>query len=178
MKRLALIFALAVTALPLVADTEAYHYGVGPVKLENKDLRQLSHNGPVSLKDVVVQDALNVNGTVIAEKSSFNMVNVNGRVELNDVVVRGAIRIHGVLEADKSVFQKPLSVAGNKIVLSDCVTVDIDMDGDNSVIHLKDGTVVSGNIEFSEGHGKIFKDEQSIISGHVTGGTIEKVKGN
>lgn len=141
----------------------------------------ISANGPVTLKDTIVKQAAQVNGTMDAEKGIFNQLTVNGDVKLKDSRVQGLTDINGQLQAINTTFQDTIQLSANSASLADSQTADITIDdsGDGivspQVLTITGKSVVDGDITFTAKDGIVKLAATAKITGKVIGGKLEKL---
>lgn len=142
-------------------------------------VESIQEHGSIILEGTRVLGLARVNGNLTASESAIGSLQVNGQVDLKNCVVNDGASIKGSLIADKTKFQKELSVASQKIILSAC-SVDSLMirevkgyDG-LQVIDLRSGTKINGPIVVESGHGEIWLSSGSEISDQVSGAIVVK----
>lgn len=168
------LFGAAYAENPCQSSSGPY----GPMSCSGGITPSISANGPVTITDTIVEQGVQVNGVLTAEKAVFGSLTVNGKVTFHRVLVKGTSAITGDLNAHKSNFQDTLTISTNTVHLAACHTADIIIDnsGDGivspQVLELADGTVVDGNVTFKADDGIVKMGPHSKITGKVIGGKV------
>lgn len=154
----------------------------GPMTCSGGITASVSANGPVTMTDTIVQNDTQVNGTLDAEKATFNNLTVNGKVVLHDSLIKGLTDINGDLKAFKSNFSDTLTLSTNGVELYATHTADIIIDNSGSgivspqTLTLKEGSLVDGNVTFKAEDGIVYVGPKSSIIGKVIGGKIVHIE--
>ncbi len=138
---------------------------------------KLTINGKAKLgPDTFAEDSITVNGTLEASGTSFQSeLVVNGPSKLEQCKINHTSHFSGVVNAIGSQFFKDLKLRTHKSSFSNCkldtMTVQEIPFVTKQVIHLKNGSLVAGDVTFESGHGEVVIDESSNVQGMVYGGT-------
>ncbi|MBL0941135.1 MAG: hypothetical protein IBJ00_00135 [Alphaproteobacteria bacterium] len=133
----------------------------GPMNAEDARFKNLVVNGPCNLKGSFINEAV-----------------LNGPVKVQKVTVTGKIEINGPLKARDSHFKGPISIAARKITFEGSDATNLELrtsrnaeDKKGQIVILKN-SIISGNITFEEGNGKVFLTRGSKVKGQVKGGQL------
>lgn len=145
----------------------------------------------VSLVNTDIAKELVVNGTLTATNSRLNKVSINGKATIANSVVNDDIFINGKLTIDKVVIKKNL-IGHGELVANNSQIITIDMEAKsiilndttvssirarefkNTTIYLRNGSVVTGDIIFDTGRGRVIIDKESKVKGSITGKAVKK----
>lgn len=156
-------------------NKSGYAYGVQKYGHETVDTIQT--NGSIILDGTNVLDAVSVNGSLNAEKSSIGSLVVNGQATLKNCLVNNTTIINGSLNADNTRFQKELSIASQRITLKACyvgslVVREVNGDDRTQIIDLRSGTKIAGPIIVESGNGEVWISSNSEILDQVSGAKV------
>lgn len=136
-------------------------------------LESLKVYGGAQLKGTIILRHLDVYGELKANDAKIGSLAVYGAAELTDCTIKHETAIHGSLAATDSKFQGPLFITSTKIVLSGCTTESIVIGKDTpnayTIVELKNGTVVKGDLTFENGLGEVIQPEGTKILGKIQG---------
>lgn len=163
----------------------------GPADLKMVKTKSLTVYGPLIYQDLTVTGKASLKGPAKGEKSKFNTISIKGPfkgekvivgslsawgpVWLKEFTIEGATDVHGPLRAEKGVFQD--FIAGSKnggetVELNEVVAKNIVINEGTKeeILMLSGNTVISGNVIFKSGRGRIEKKgENIVIQGKIEG---------
>jgi hypothetical protein len=148
----------------------------GPAEFEDITTSQgIEVTGPTKGKNIK-SSSLTVTGPLKVENLSTNSLVVMGPTKLEHSTINGSTTITGPLKAKDSKFNDITVTAGEielKKSLVKSILVKKDLAYSTQVLTLN-STMVSGDVIFESGQGKIILENGSKIQGTVTGAKISK----
>jgi hypothetical protein len=163
----------------------------GPAELKLVKTKSLTVHGPLSYDDLEVSGKTSLHGAAKGQKGKFNTVSTKGPfkaekvslhsltawgpVWLKDFTIEGEAAIHGPLKAEKGVFQDFIAGSengGESVELTDVAAKNIVINEGKAeeILLLSGNTVISGNVIFKSGRGRIDKKgENNVIQGKIEG---------
>ena len=164
---------MMLTMLPLMALGECMQtYGSTYCDAGNVD--ELNASGIVNINRTHVMGASNIKGSLNAQSAIFKSLNIYGNAYLKNVKVNDGTKITGYLEAIQSHFEN-LDVAADKVILDQTSInhlVVTQSQGGITLIVLKNGSKVNGNICFKGVKGHVRLEGGSTINGQVINGDV------
>lgn len=147
----------------------------GSVELEAIKAKEIIAAGELEAEDLEVQ-TLQVSGDAEVESCQVaGDCTVSGNFDAEEVTVKGLTQVSGKFETEKSTFQD-IEFAGRLAEFDHCtlgnLRVSKQEDGKSQKIVLKE-TKISGDVTFVSGNGIIILEDDSQISGAVTGGKVQ-----
>jgi len=150
----------------------------GPAVFEGTTVAETAQIfGPMNAEDAKFK-TLVVNGPCNLKSSSIHEAALNGPVKVRKVTVTGKIEINGPLMARDSHFKGPISIAARKITFegSDAISLELrashNSDDKKGQIVILKNSIISGNIMFEQGNGKVYLMRGAKVKGQVKGGQI------
>ena len=147
----------------------------GLVNCQQSELQELHEVGSVLLKHSQVHGTTHIVGSLQAEGTKFGKIALTGNAELIDCKVSKSSHITGGVKLDKSKIAATLKINSNHAVISGSTLKKIRMHyrgADQPRIEVKNGSLVSGDIDFIGSYGLVLVDKQSKVTGSVTNGEI------
>lgn len=169
----------------------------GPADLKAIKAKSLTVHGPLTYDDLEVSGKTVVKGPTKGQKGKFNTLSVRGPfksekitiaslsvwgpAQITDFKVEGATDIHGPLSAQRGVFQDFIAGSGNggkSVELNDVAAQNIVINEgkEEETLVLSGNTVISGNVIFKSGRGRIEKKIGNIVIQGKIEGALEGVK--
>lgn len=162
------------TDLLLDAKYDKY-YAFHNVSLVNTDIfQELVVNGKIKssnsrLHKVTINGIATFDNTVIKQD-----ISMNGKVTLNKSVVKHDIIGHGELILNDSRANK-IEIEATKLILNNTTVNAILLKKyKNTVVYIRNGSKVTGNIIFASGVGSVVIDPLSKVKGHITSGIVKQ----
>lgn len=182
---------MILTALLLLLSHNIYAYQVsGSNNLQHKKFNNLTSKGYLQFSDLHITGNFTSHGSAVGEKLKCNNFVVSGSIKASDLTasfgsVKGAISAHnlnisGDLKLSGEIYITK-SILGNVEITSNAATFkdskihNIMVKNNNNKeqkITLANKTIISGDVTFESGNGKIYLDNSSKIEGKITGATI------
>lgn len=147
--------------------------GQGSLALADKRLASLDNDGPTELKNVVVFDTARVTGPFQAESSVFGRLMIQGPARMRECVVTDKSWVEGTFESYKVIFFAPLTIKGERAVLSSSILDSVRVKGQKGVeadLYLIDGTIIKGDVEFEGAAGNVFMSDDVVLLGKIRNG--------
>jgi cytoskeletal protein CcmA (bactofilin family) len=160
-----------------------------------KDLKiedYMTVNGSATGKNLQVKK-LEVNGSLTAKYLIIGDMIVSGAASLREALIKGSLSINGSLKCEQIKVHDKTSISGDlKVSSGDFQDIEIKSDlaeikrskANNiyfsnqkdieQILELKSGTIVSGNVTFKSGKGKVYLYDGSKVEGKVEGGEVIK----
>lgn len=178
MKWRSLIFgliALSFVASLLAEPTKA----VGGANFGHETLEAIEGTGLIKLNGTTVENGIHISGSLISQNGQIGSINVSGEVSLTATTVKNGGSIMGSFQAVRSKIEAPLTILGQKTVITNSKLSGITIKKDASykgkqIIELRLGSIVDGSIHFESGKGEVLLYQGSQVLGSVTGGKIIK----
>lgn len=167
---------------------------VGTAEFEDVVAKSVQVTGPLSFKNLTVQNKTEVIGPIKGEKGTLADINVTGKidlekltyktltavgeVELEETIALGKTDVTGPLEMEKCKAQD-IYVTSDKIKLEDTEANNIIVrktDGSLKIqeLELKDKCIIKGDITFEAGKGLVKMDSDVKHNGTVKGAEVKK----
>lgn len=153
---------------------------VGPTKLNTIMANKIFVTGPLNFQKLQVKKMGEVIGPVKGKQGDFLRLDIVGPVKIEETHI-GALFMTGSLFAKKSTIEN-LDITSEKIVLKDTTIGNIivrqSSKNKNKLqrIHLRQGSIVKGDVIFESGNGYIDIKNSSKIYGKVKGLTKNRVQ--
>ncbi|EKE01988.1 MAG: hypothetical protein ACD_21C00011G0013 [uncultured bacterium] len=164
----------------------------GSATLEDVALKSLTENGSLTFNNLTIEDKLRVNGSVNGKKLKCKEFKINGGLDGKNIEATKG-HVNGSLDATDIKVTEELTVNGQVLVkngdLGSVVICGRDSklinskikdvfvkkgDGGVQVLELGKKTVVSGDVVFESGEGKIYLSGSSEVLGDIKGATVIK----
>lgn len=158
--------------------SSAKSYGCGALIYGKEKLKNIFHNGSVTLNETTVSGTVQVNGHFDAKKSNIAELDINGSVAMDGCIIEGQATVNGSVKAQNSRFQKLLSIASEQVYINSSVIQELKIkkvggfEG-TQVVELHNATKVLGPISFESGKGEVVLYDASEI-GRIYGGTVSR----
>lgn len=129
-------------------------------------------------KNTIVKSTIIINGTLIADGVTFeNDYHSNGNATINESISERHANFSGNFSSSKSKFNQEILLLTNQATFSDCQLKSIIVKKLSYVysaqkIYLKNGSLVSDDINFESGCGVVYVDSTSKLYGNVIGGAV------
>jgi len=150
----------------------------GSVTCASGIIEGLVGNGMVNVDGTTINGTAIINGQLNAEGAHFSMLNVMGTANLSQCTVNDIATIKGLMTASATKFQRSVDVYSTAVRFSNCdINGDVHMhhsDAEKQIVYLDKKSVVSGNIIFDDGEGKVVVRGHSKIGGKVIGGLVSR----
>lgn len=152
---------------------------VGGANFGHETLEAIDGTGLVKLNGTTVDNEVHVLGSLISQNGQIGSINVNGEVTLTATTVKHGGSIMGSFQAVRSKIEAPLTILGQKTVITNSKLSGITIKKDSAykgkqIIELRLGSIVDGPIHFESGKGEVLLYQSSQVLGPVTGGKIVK----
>lgn len=138
----------------------------------------LMGNGMVNVDGTTINGAAVINGQLNAEGAHFVTLEVMGSANLSQCTVSDVTDIKGSLTALATDFQRNVDIYSTAVRFSKSnITGDVHVhhsDSEKQIVYLDKMSVVSGNIIFDDGDGKVIVRGHSKIKGKVIGGHVSR----
>ncbi|MCB1192805.1 MAG: hypothetical protein H7A23_23455 [Leptospiraceae bacterium] len=166
----------------------------GDTHFGKESFPSLTIYGNATLEGTTVNEKTAINGSVDANKATFNQITVNGNfqgteikikdgffngsVSFKNTKVSGNLKINGSLISYYSDFKGKIFIDSTEIVFSNSKINDIIIENASTnftkqTVHLKDKTVVKGSIIFKSGKGEVFvSGDSKLKENQIKGGKI------
>ncbi len=167
----------------------------GPVSYSNKKLENLKVYGPTTLKNVTVEQKIDVHGPLVSKNIKTKSLDVLGPVKVNKMQaenieitgpaiiknseISGNSNINGPLIGKDSHFKGNLSISAHKIKLIDSEAASIFIkknsksDHKKQILYLAGKTVINKDISFEREGGLVVVDKSATLKGKIKGGQIK-----
>lgn len=153
------------------------NYNYGSQSYGKETVGRIQANGSVALEGTKVLGSVHVNGSLDADAAVIDSLQINGRANLKNCLIKNSSSINGALTAADTTFQKELSVASEKIILTTCSLETLTVrkvagfEG-IQIIDLRSGTKVTGPIVVASGDGEVWLSSNSEASGEISGAKV------
>lgn len=156
--------------------TTVKNYSCGALRYGKEKIKNIFHNGSITLNGTSILETAQVNGRFDAQKARIAELDVNGSVAVDDCIIEGQAKVNGSVKALKSKFNSLLSVASEQVDIDSSVLHELkirDVEGfkGTQVVKLHNGTKVLGPISFESGKGEVILYDTSEV-GEIIGGTV------
>lgn len=164
----------------------------GPANLNRIETKSLAIRGPLKFEEISVKGPATIDGPMRGKRGAFRQMVVNGPFEGREFDA-DTLKAAGPVSLEKFTFEGNVQIEGEFMAKKGTLQ-DLSMGGENA--HLEDvnvknivftkaghekqqnlllggSTVVSGDITFESGHGKVMKNGELVrIQGKIIGGTL------
>lgn len=167
-----LILTLSVLSAFSIQPLQAYDQAAYTYSCQNygkETVERIEKNGAVYLNGTKVTGRVNVNGSMNAKEAEMESLQVNGSADLNKSVIVKNCTVNGTLNATNTIFQAEVSVASEHVILSQCQVASLKIKkltgfSGNQIVELRDGTKITGPINFESGNGVIWLSPTSEVN--------------
>lgn len=131
-------------------------------------------DGMATLNGTKVTGKTYVNGLMNSANCELNTLEINGETTINNCKVKGNVEVNGLLDARGSEFLKNIAIASNEATFDNSkVEGDVLVDHDSETkLYLLNKSIITGNVQFTNGKGKVYKSKDSVVKGKVIGGDV------
>lgn len=141
--------------------------------------QSITINGEAILEDeVIIKEQIIINGSLIAKNVLFESDLVaSGTISVSDSNITGAAFLRGVLQSSNSIFLNTVHLLVRESNFEQCeidniIVEELFFEKIVQKIKLTKGTIVSGDIIFQAGMGRVYIDATSAIQGNIVGGEL------
>lgn len=147
-------------------------------RYEYETVGSLGGNGHIVLRGTHVMGGVSLNGDLRGEDASIEgKINVHGSVNLENCHLYDTATVNGHIHVKGTVLRAPLHITSHAVELRNCelaklVVRPIPGSREPQVIHLRDHTIIFGDVIVESGEGEIWLSQGSEILGRVHGAQV------
>ncbi len=148
----------------------------GSASGKNLQVKKLKVSGSLTTKYMTANDVEVSGAAALREVVIKNSLIVDGSLKTEHIRVQGKTVISGGLKASNGSFDS-IEISSDRAELAKSRVNNIYFFNSNNrpqILELKSGTVVSGNVIFKSGKGKVYLFDGSKVEGKVEGGEVIK----
>lgn len=173
MKRLLSTLIPVVVALPIVASAQPT---VSNCQYGNQTVSSVLCFGAADLEGTNVTGDVTVFGPLTMHGATVNKVTVMGELKSSDSTAKGPVSVYGPIFANTSTFDKDVFSATNYMQMQASKingNVTIKSSSQQGVLDMSNGSLVTGNVDFSAQSGVVKLDGSSHVDGNIINGTTK-----
>jgi len=157
------------------ANSGGFGNSVGPIEINDLEIDNVKHCGPLSTLNAQVTESMNVAGPVKIQSSSISNLTVSGvAIVIGSNIVGDLFKVAGSVEIEQSQLNCPSRFGSNNIKIVHSSTQEIHVEKDKTGIKevlILDSAIVNGDIVFESCKG-VVRSFSSTINGRVVGAEL------